>query len=285
MQHMNIFSFTQSEHTRLELLQFIQNSLKPETWQQNTQAVNHLKRLTQQHPLFKHPILEQLHQCQFSLDQLKFIHINYFTAIVKNFTDALSMVIYQAYKLEQNSNILEENRIASKIYARYLLSLNLIDELGFNTHQLEQSSAAKSHLAYFLKLMQQLDLEPLDQSKTQIEAYALAEYIQKHLSSYADLLLILACTELQVIKFSEALRNNMAIYNSIYIEGYYACHGLADQEASTLANDDNHQDDIWTLLAQCYSSENQQHLQQIQSEYLALWNNFWNKMKICTATI
>jgi hypothetical protein len=285
MQHMNTFSFTQSEHTRLELLHFIQNSLTPELWQQNTLAVSHLKQLTLQHALFRHPILDQLNQSQLSLEQLKFIHINYFTAIVKNFTDALSMLIYQTVCLEKNNNIKAENRIASKIYARYLLSLNLIDELGFNTHQLEESSASKSHLVYFLKLMQQLSLDPSDKSRTENESFALADYIQKHLDSYAELLLILACTELQVIRFSEALRNNISIYNSIFIEGYYACHGLADQDHSTLANDDNHEDDIWTLLTQCYTPEDEQQLKLIQSEYLALWNNFWNKMAFCTSNI
>ena len=278
MQHMSILSFTQSEHTRFELLHFIQNSLQPELWQQNTQAIANLKRQTHCHVLFKHPILVQLNQSQLTLEQLKFIHINYFTAIVKNFTDALSMVIYQAVSLEKNHNIHPENRIAAKIYARYLLSLNLIDELGFNTHQLEKSAASKSHLVYFLKLMQQLELDPLDQQQTEIEAFALAQFIHQHINSYTELLLILACTELQVIKFSEALRNNMSIYNSKFIEGYYACHGLADQNDATLANDDNHQDDIWTLLIQCYDQNNQQYLDQVQSEYLALWNNFWSKM-------
>ncbi|MDR0237280.1 hypothetical protein [Acinetobacter sp.] len=282
---MNTFSFTQSEHARLELLQFIKNSLSAELWEQNVQAISQLKQQTIQHALFQHPLLDQLNQSQLSLEQLKFIHTNYFTAIVKNFTDALSMAIYQAVCLEKNNNIQQKNRIASKIYARYLLSLNLIDELGFNTYQLEQSSASKSHLVYFLKLMQQLSLNPLDQGKTQAEAFALADYIYKHLNSYTDLLLILACTELQVIKFSEALRNNMSNFNSIYIEGYYACHGLADQDGSTLANDDNHEDDIWTLLTQCLTPENEQHLHQIQTEYLALWNNFWNKMAFCISTI
>ena len=70
----------------------------------------------------------------------------------------------------------------------------------------------------------------------------------------------------------------MSIYNSKFIEGYYACHGLADQNDATLANDDNHQDDIWTLLIQCYDQNNQQYLDQVQSEYLELWNNFWSKM-------
>lgn len=279
MQYMNTFSFTQSELTRVELLHFIQNSTAAALWDSNSATVNALKHSTASHILFKHPILDKLNQCQLSLEQLKFIHINYFTAIVKNFTDALSMAIYQACSLENCHNIDPEKRIASKIYSRYLLSLNLIDELGFNTRQLDQSSPSKSHLVYFLKLMQQLELNAADGQAAADEAVALAQFIQQHLHSYPDLLLILACTELQVIKFSEALRCNISIYGQIYTQGYYACHGIAEADGSdTLANDDNHEDDIWALLTQCYVSENALHFQQLQTDYLALWDNFWSKM-------
>jgi hypothetical protein len=60
--------------------------------------------------------------------------------------------------------------------------------------------------------MQQLELNA-DQKQTKPEAFAIAQFIQEHIHSYADLLLILACTELQVIKFSEALRTNLAAYD------------------------------------------------------------------------
>ena len=128
---MNALSFTQSEHTRAEVLRFIERSLSSTSWAANTQAISHLKQTTAEHILFQHPILTRLHQCQLSLEQLKFIHLNYFTAIVKIFTDALSMAMYQALQLEHDSNIVEQDRIAAKIYARYLLSLNLLDELSF----------------------------------------------------------------------------------------------------------------------------------------------------------
>lgn len=279
---MNTLSFTQSEHTREEVLYFIQHSLSPELWKSNTQVVHALKQATGDHALFKHPILTRLHQCQLTLEQLKLIHLNYFTAIVKNFTDALSMVIYQALQLENNSNIKAQDRIAAKIYARYLLSLNLFDELGFNTHQLEQSSPAKSHLVYFLKLMQQLKLDVTDQKQTQAEAFSLTQFIQEHIHSYADLLLILACTELQVIKFSEALRTNLAVYDSSFTNGYYACHGIAKASDQTLANDDNHEDDIWLLFTQSYQPEDESYFKQLQAEYLNLWNDFWTKMYLHT---
>ncbi|MBL8320812.1 MAG: hypothetical protein JNJ93_00955, partial [Acinetobacter sp.] len=90
---MNTLSFTQSEHTRAELLHFIQHSLSPELWENNAYAVSRLKQRTKSHALFQHPMLERLKACQLSLHQLKAIHINYFTAIVRIFTDALSMLI------------------------------------------------------------------------------------------------------------------------------------------------------------------------------------------------
>ena len=40
---MNTLSFTQSEHTRKELLHFIQNSLNPELWRSNACAIGELK--------------------------------------------------------------------------------------------------------------------------------------------------------------------------------------------------------------------------------------------------
>lgn len=274
---MNTLSFTQSEHTRAELLHFIQHSLSPELWENNAYAVSWLKQRTKSHALFRHPMLERLKACQLSLQQLKAIHINYFTAIVRIFTDALSMLIYQAAALESNANIHAEKRIPAKIYARYLLSLNLFDELGFNTHQLAQSSPSKSHLIYFLDLMRQLELDAAQQH-AEAEAYALQAFIQQHMHSYADLLLILACTELQVIKFSEALRINMQAYDPTFALGYYACHGIADGSSQHLANDDNHEDDIWALLTQCFASEHRQHYQQMQMQYLELWNDFWSRM-------
>ena len=64
--------------------------------------------------MFEHPILTRLNNQMLSLDQLKFIHLHYFTAIVKTFTDILSMVIYQALQLEQHENIHHADRVHEK---------------------------------------------------------------------------------------------------------------------------------------------------------------------------
>ncbi len=279
---MSTLSFTQSENARLEALSFIKNSIPATLWNKNVHEVQELQQICIQHPLFQHPILTRLCTQTLSLEQLKFIHLNYFTAIVKTFTDALSMVIYQALQLESHKNIHTVDRVRAKAYARYLLSLNLIDELGFNTHELSLSSPAKSHLVYFMDLLKLLQVDPLDQKAVVTEAYDLNQFNQPHLTSYDHLLLILACAELQVIKYSEALRINLKKYDVQFTHGYYACHGVVDH-SKRLANDDNHEDDIWALFTQSYIHSQRPAYEQLIEQYLQLWQNFWSKMDNLTA--
>lgn len=274
---MNTLSFTQSENARLEALTFIQSSLPPALWNENLDKIQQFKQQCVEHPLFQETILLRLNSQTLSLEKLKLIHINYFSAIVKSFTDALSMVIYQALQLESHQNIHHHSRIHAKAYARYLLSLNLIDELGFNSYELNLSSPAKSHLVYFIDLLHLLQINPLEQNQVVAEAFELHQFLQAHLHSYEHLLLILACAELQVIKYSEALRMNLEKYDAEFTHGYYACHGVVD-ESDKLANDDNHQDDIWALLTQSYMQDKQESYQQLIDDYLYLWQKFWKKM-------
>lgn len=274
---MSTLAFTQSENARHDALSFIKNSIPSDVWNKNEQQVQQLKQICLQHSLFQNPILTRLHTQTLSLEQLKYIHIHYFNAIVKTFTDVLSMVIYQALQLESHENIHKESRAHAKAYARYLLSLNLIDELGFNTYDLTLSSPKKSHLVYFLNLLKTLQTDPFNQKEVIMEAAALNTFMQKHLSSYDHLLLILACAELQVIQYSEALRVNLEKYDAKFIDGYYACHGLVD-DSEKLANDDNHEDDIWALMTQSYMDTQQNNYEQLLQEYLQLWQNFWTKM-------
>ncbi len=274
---MNNFSFTQSEDARHEALNFVKNSLEKGSWEKHQACIHNIKTHIENHSLFKHPILAKLKNKELNLIQLKEIHSHYFIAIVKIFTDALSILIYNCHVLERNKNIQDEKRILAKVHARYLLSLNLIDELGFNTHNLALSSPNKSHLAYFINLLEQLRIAPIDEEQADIEAKNIQNFIKHYLFDYQELLLILAITEQQVIAYSEALSVNIANYGSELTEGYYACHGLVGN-GENLANDDNHQDDIWTLLTQALDVENFNHLYLLAEDYANHWLRFWTKM-------
>ncbi|WP_130802497.1 hypothetical protein [Acinetobacter ihumii] len=274
-------SFTQSKSSRDEALGYIQSSIDAALWTENAEIEQDLKKRIDQHYLFKLEILNDLKAQKLSIEQLKIIHINYLNSIVKIFTDALSMLIYQTCSLENNPNIQPEKRVLSKIYARYLLSLNLLDELGFDTGNLECSSPAKSHLAYYLHLLNQLGIDLLKTQHVQPQALDIANFIQKNYDNYVALLLILSITEKQVIVFSEALSINLAKFNPAFQQGYYTCHGLADGQAN-LANDDNHENDLWCLFVQAFKIENQQVIYNVLEDYLELWSKFWIKMRSLT---
>lgn len=271
-------SFTQSEDSRAEVIAFIKNAIPTDLWTFNTELVKPFRTEIDQHVLFEHDILEDLKHQKLNLQQLKTIHLNYLNCIVKIFTDALSMLIFQANQLESNQNIDIQNRILSKIYARYLLSLNLLDELGFNTVDLQQSSPAKSHLAHYLKILEQFGVNhPIEQEKIESEAFAIQDFIRSNYHSYLNLLLILSITEKQVIVFSEALHMNLKKFGEIFDQGYYACHGVANDQ-DNLANDDNHANDLWLLCIQAIRPENKSELHEVMQRYLSLWQAFWTKM-------
>ncbi len=104
-------------------------------------------------------------------------------------------------------------------------------------------------------------------NRPSLKTFAIAQFIREHIHSYADLLLILACTELQVIKFSEALRTNLAAYDPLFIQGYYACQWPCRTCDTTLANDERSLKTIWVLFTQCYKPEQALYFQQLQTEY------------------
>lgn len=269
-------TFTKTTQARSDALLFIHQSLPTHQWQYNEVEIHALKNAMLNHSLFQHPILKQMLEQHLTLEHLQKIHIHYFHAIVHIFTDALSMLIFQTQQLDHAINLKAESRHIAKIYARYLLSLNLIDELGFNSAKLEKSSPNKSHLVYFTQLIEQLDIS--SDSTPCAEAQHIRDFIKNHYNEYSHLLLILACTEKQVIYFSQALSQNLYKYDPKYCQGYYECHGEADH-SDRLANDDNHEDDLWCLLTQCYVKQNEQTLTILEQEYLTLWANFWSKMQ------
>ena len=269
-------TFTKTAQARSDALSFIHHSLPREQWLSNELHIDNLKKSMYEHALFQHPILKEMLKKKLSFEHLQEIHTHYFHAIVHIFTDALSMLIFQAQQLDHHSQLHKETRQTAKIYARYLLSLNLMDELGFNSAILEKSSPNKSHLVYFTQLMKQLNIST--QHIPCAEALAIQNFIKAHYQEYDHLLLLLACTEKQVIYFSQALSQNLFQYNPHYCKGYYDCHGEADH-SDCLANDDNHEEDLWCLLTQCFTNQQEQKLDQLEQNYLALWTHFWNKMQ------
>ena len=110
---------------RTEGRQAVQDSIPTEVWQQNAAFVDDLKQLIAEHRVSRHPLIEAMNGGQFDLDKIRQFHLEANYAFVEIFTDSLLHGMVAADQLA------ERYGIPAKMAARFLLQINIMDELGF----------------------------------------------------------------------------------------------------------------------------------------------------------
>lgn len=244
-------------------------------WDENMHFMQSLISTVKKHKINQHPIVKEMQSCEFSLQEMQTIHMEY-RAIVHIFTDALLMAQYQSRKVE---NVMKPG---SKAYARFLLTLNTLDEFGFYYKIGEpcnfQGTPQRSHLILFENLMTDMKISDNDRqvftpSKVtqKLKNYFLAAY-----DDYPLLLTLLAVAEEIVMIFSPVMRDNTGALGIPVEEGYYQVHGVSEDEDND-ACDDFHQNDLWLILAQGAGGYDRDQLIQNTKVFIDLWEDFWNQ--------
>ena len=250
-------------------------SVGKEKWDENMQFLQHLISNVKNHKINQHPIVESMQSCEYSLQEMQTMHMEY-RAIVHIFTDALLMAQYQSRKVE---NVMKPG---SKAYARFLLTLNTLDEFGFYYKIGEpcnfQGTPQRSHLILFENLMTDMSITDEDRQAfvpspvtQQLKDYFLAAY-----DDYPLLLTLLAVAEEIVMIFSPVMRINTGALGIPVEKGYYQVHGVSDDEEND-ACDDFHQNDLWLILAQGAGGYEQQQLLDNTDNFINLWEAFWTQ--------
>lgn len=250
-------------------------SVGQDTWNENMLFVQELVDLVKNHKIKQHPIVARLADSQFSLQELQTMHMEY-REIVHIFTDALLMAQYQSKRVE---NVMKPG---SKAYARFLLTLNTLDEFGFH-YQIDepckfQGTPQRSHLILFENLMSDLSITDLDRQLFEPSAMTL-KLKECFLAAYDDyplLLTLLAIAEEIVMIFSPVMRLNTGAVGIAVEQGYYQVHGVSDDEENN-ACDDFHQNDLWLILAQGAGGFDKQSLKTNTQEFIDLWDAFWSQ--------
>jgi len=244
-------------------------------WDNNMQFLQRLISMVKTHKINQHPIVKSLESCDFSLQEMQTMHMEY-RAIVHIFTDALLMAQYQSKKVEKVM------KPGSKAYARFLLTLNTLDEFGFYYKIGEpcyfQGTPQRSHLILFEELM--TDMSITDQDRQDFVPSAATQKLKEYfLAAYDDyplLLTLLAVAEEIVMIFSPVMRQNTGALGIPVEEGYYQVHGVSEDEEND-ACDDFHQNDLWLILAQGAGGYNQDILLQNTETFINLWEAFWTQ--------
>ena len=250
-------------------------SVGQQKWDENMQFLQGLISNVKNHKINQHPIVDSMQACDFSLQEMQTIHMEY-RAIVHIFTDALLMAQYQSRKIE---NVMKPG---SKAYARFLLTLNTLDEFGFYYKIGEpcnfQGTPQRSHLILFENLMTDLSITDEDRQvfvpspvTQKLKEYFLAAY-----DDYPLLLTLLAVAEEIVMIFSPVMRINTGALGIPVEKGYYQVHGVSDDEEND-ACDDFHQNDLWLILAQGAGGYDQDQLLANTDNFISLWEAFWTQ--------
>jgi len=253
----------------------IQTSMPDDLWLQNQQFITHLKHGLQQHPVSSHPAIQALNQARFNRAQLKHIHLEYRHAIVEIFTDALLAAQFQSRQLE--------SRLApgSKMQARFLLTLNTLDEFGFrpgvDACGYYRGNPLYAHYPLFERLLDDLGVNHAERCAYTPSAIAqeVRAYLEASFDAFPQVTGLLAVAEEEVVLFSAPLRENAKALGVAVTSGYYLCHGTSDDDQAE-ANDDAHEDDLWYVLMQALVPEQYSAITDLCEQYCDLWAKFWD---------
>jgi hypothetical protein len=263
------------DYPRQTARQCIQNSVPADLWAANQNFVTQICRELAQHPVATHPMIAALNQGVFDRPQMQKIHLEYRHAIVQIFTDALLMAQVQSRQIEP--------RLApgSKMSARFLLTLNNLDEFGYrpgvDCEGYYRGNPKGAHYPLFEQVLDALEISVVERQayKPSDIAHQVRQYLEAAYSDFCALTSLLAVAEEEVVLFSAPLRHNVAAVGLDVSTGYYVCHGTSD-DAEAEADDDSHEHDLWYVLMQGLTPDRYADIRQGCLAYCDLWVEFWD---------
>ncbi|HET9122289.1 MAG TPA: hypothetical protein VFN52_02175 [Acidiferrobacteraceae bacterium] len=263
------------ENARQTAKDLIKASVHPALWNDNVRFTQKLRQAIQQHPVASHPAIQHLNEDRFDKDSLIGVHLEYRHAIVQIFTDALLMAQHQSRQLEPRLSP------GSKIYARFLLTLNDLDEFGFrpgsDQNGYYRGNPALSHYLLFESLLTEygISLEQRNRFTPSPIASEVRAFLESSYSQFGTLVALLAVAEEEVVLFSPPLRHNSASVGMDVSRGYYFVHGTS-HDGDAEAFDDDHEDDLWHILNQSLRPADHEPVFSACMRYCDLWTAFWD---------
>lgn len=253
----------------------IRASVPASLWLENESFVTSLRESLKHHQMATHPAIQMLNRASFNQKEIQRIHLDYRYAIVQVFTDALLIAQYLSYQLEPRL------KPGSKMYARFLLTLNDLDEFGFqpglDKYGYYRGNPDFAHYPMYERVLDELGIsleQRLDYVPTPI-AKQVRRYLENTFDNFSAVTSLLAVAEAEVILFSAPLRENAKAVGVNVGSGYYLCHGASDDPQAD-AQDDDHENDLWYILLQGLTPNQYDDIAKLCHQYCDLWVEFWN---------
>ncbi len=224
-----------------------------------------------EHRLFSHPVFTLLSEGKFSRSELREVHLDY-RLLVKQFTDTILMTQFKTRELD---SILNDNGFMS---ARFLITLNILDEVGFYPGDNEYLGNPKfSHFILFDEVLTELGatLSEIKSFKHSKDAINLHSYVESSFDDLGALIVYLIVTEEGAMHYSPAMRKAAQLEGLDVSQGYYNVHGDTT-DSITEGEDDLHQDDVVNILQLLINEGNYENFVKLTNEVCTYWANFWD---------
>ena len=250
-------------------------SVPKDLWEKNLAFRKKVEAMIDEHPLKSHPIKALLMQATLNVEISRFMHLEFATAFAQIFTDSLIHAMAQTAQLEPRLGPI------GKVSARFLLQLNLLDELGYSAAPVVidnyYGNPMNSHYIQFVNTLKDLNATPdtlksFKPSKAALDSrHTFTDYFQ----DYAMLTCVLACAEALFTEFAspwaESVKKSTNIDTS---KGYHKIH----VEDDGYFIDDDHSEDSWILFCQAVTPERYDEVLKHVGKWLDTWNDFGNNL-------
>lgn len=257
----------------------IERSVPPELWEQSNAFVTELRREIKEQVLADHPVLSALRSQRFGAAEMRTLLIEY-RPLVHIFTDCLLAAQFLTRQMEPRLPP------GSKIHARFLLTLNVLDELGFSPgldcESYYRGNPAHSHYCLYEAMLDQIDIGAAERAVPPSRAMqAVLDEYEGAMGDLVALSTLLAVNEDVVVKVSRPLGIATGVFGvDVLSQGYFHVHG-SSQDPDSAAADDSHEDDLWYVLMQALTPERydeaRARARRFASLIEAFWSNVWQR--------
>lgn len=216
--------FENFNNPRKNAIEGMKKSIPSEVWEKNIAFLSQLRKDISEHPVSKHPAIQILNDGVIDKASLEKIHLEYRHAIVQVFTDALPMAQFQTKQLEPRL------KSGSKMYPRFLLTLNILAEFGFRPRLDEEGyysgNPDYAHYPLFEDVLNDFRISQQERNNYQpsMVSEKVRSYLENSFNDYKAVTALLAVAEDEVILFSPVFRQATHAVGYDVNCGYYYVH-------------------------------------------------------------
>jgi hypothetical protein len=253
----------------------VERSVPAAIWRQNFAFRTQLLAFIQAHRIMRHPIIEQLDAGTHDLAAQQLFHLEFRHAFAQIFTDGLIRAMCTSSQLEPRLGAI------GKVSARFLLQLNVLDELGFQPVSTDGGDyAGNPHLAHYVQFDE--TLRQLGISAVQANAYvpsaaaaACRATFESNYDDHVSLVTVLAVSETVFTRFCGPWAKSVGAKAGIDVsDGYHSIHVEKDGEFI----DDDHSEDAWYVFQQAIEPDQHEQMLAKVAQWLDTWCDFLDQL-------